>query len=312
MALGILLLCAHRTTFAIQYEAQSRSTVPSSSLRTEESAPVHSTLNIGCGDLLDISVYDLPDLKHTVRVDTKGYISYPLIGPVHAAGMSAIELELRLEKLLVDGGYVKKPQVSVLVVEYATQGISVSGEVNKPGVYPALGPRRLMDIISVAGGLTPTAGKTIALTRRDDPATAELVRLSKDPVAALHENVQVFPGDTVVVSRAGVVYVIGDVGKPSGFTMDKDETLTLLQALALAEGVKSTAAFGSAKLIRRNPDGVQEIPVNLKRMLAGKVPDLTLQPEDIVFVPTSLAKSAARRTVDSIVQVATGVVIYRR
>ena len=294
-----------------QNQAQGQSVVPTKD-STADSPSTPQPLNIGCGDLLDISVYDLPEMKHTVRVDTGGNISFSLIGSTHAAGLSTRELEARLEKLLMDGGYVKNPQVSVLILEYATQGVSVSGEVNKPGIYPALGPRRLMDIISAAGGLTERAGRTVALTRRDRPDTPEIVTLPRDPVEALQKNVQVFPGDTIVVSRAGVVYVIGDVGKPSGFTMDKNETLTLLQALALAEGVKSTAAYGSAKLIRRNPDGVQEIPVNLKHILAGKVPDLTLQAEDIVFVPTSLAKGAARRTVDSIVQVATGVVIYRR
>jgi polysaccharide biosynthesis/export protein len=306
-----LVVFGNSTADATQNQPQDPSSVPTRG-STADSAPNPEPLNIGCGDLLDISVYDLPEMKHTVRVDSNGNISFSLVGSLHAAGLSTTELEARLEKLLMDGGYVTKPQVSVLILEYATQGISVSGEVNKPGIYPALGPRRLMDIISAAGGLTEKAGGTVAFTRTDRPNTPEVVTLSRNPMGALQNNVQVFPGDTIVVSRAGVVYVVGEVGKPSGFTMDKNETLTVLQALALAEGVKSTASFDRAKLIRRSPDGVTEIPINLKQILAGRSPDRTLQPEDIIFVPTSMTKSAARRTVDSIVQIATGVAIYRR
>jgi polysaccharide export outer membrane protein len=124
--------------------------------------------------------------------------------------------------------------------------------------------------------------------------------------------VDILPGDTIVVAKAGVVYVVGAVGKPGGFTMDRNEKLTVLQALALAEGSRPDAALNKSKLIRKTEAGSEEIPIPLGKILASAVPDQKLQPDDILFVPNSAAKGAARRSLEAIVQTATGVIIYRR
>jgi polysaccharide export outer membrane protein len=127
----------------------------------------------------------------------------------------------------------------------------------------------------------------------------------------LDNNVPIFPGDTIVVSTAGIVYVVGDVNHPSGFAIDKTDTLSVLQAIALAEGTKPNAKLNNARLIRRTDDGPQETPIKLKEILAGKAEDTLLRPNDILFIPDSTAKSAAKRSLEAILQVATGVAIYR-
>jgi len=272
--------------------------------------PPKARLTVNIGDLLDISVYDQPDMAQKLRVNENGEISLPLLGMVPVAGLSSDEVEAKIEKGLSDGKYVKDPHVSVLVVEYATQGLSIGGEVRKPGVYPIHGPRRLQDMIDEAGGLTEKAGDKVTITRRAEPDKPLVISLSKDPSKVLENNVEIYPGDTIVVSTAGLVYVVGDVGRPGGFPMERNEQVTVLQAMALAEGAKPTAALGKAKIVRRENGDLKEIPVNLKAMLSGKIPDRVLEDKDVLFIPNSLAKSAARRSLEAVVQAAVGVTIY--
>ena len=268
-------------------------------------------IHIDIGDLLNVSIYGYPDFSHDVRVAANGEITLPLIGAVRLIGFSAREAEMAIRQQLINGGFFKNPQVSVFVKEYATQGITVLGEVNKPGVYPLLGPRRLFDVISAAGGLSPRAGKRVTITHRNQPDRPITVELSTDPTKSIASNIEVLPGDTAVVAQAGVVYVLGDVGKPSGFTMDATEDITVLQAIALAGGANHTAALKNARLIRKNEDGqAQEVPIALDRIMQAKLADIHLQPGDVIFVPTNTAKSVLRRSAEAILQAATGVAIY--
>ena len=125
-------------------------------------------------------------------------------------------------------------------------------------------------------------------------------------------NVEIYPGDTIVVSKAGMVYAVGDLGRPGGFIMEDNENLSVLKVLALAQGANQTAALSHAKVIRQQDGTRQEIPISIKQILEGKAPDLAMQRDDVLFVPTSSTKSAARRSMEAIVQTATGVAIYRR
>ena len=267
-------------------------------------------LLIGGGDLLKVSVFGAPESDQEVRVDQDGNVSLNFIGSVHVAGLTTNGAQDLIAKKLVAGGFFAQPQVSVFAKEYATQGVSVLGEVQRPGVYPLLGARRLFDVLSLAGGTTPKAGKLVSITHRDHPDSPRSILLSNDSNESAKSNIDVFGGDTVLVSRAGVVYVVGDVRKPSGVTMENGTDMTVLQAIAMAEGTNSTAALNKAKLIRRTPTGPQELPLALKEMLASKAPDIHLQSEDIIFVPNSAAKSAGKRTVEAIIQTATGLAIY--
>lgn len=275
-------------------------------------APQPSTreIRIGPGELVSVGVFGVPEFNQDVRVTEDGNVSLPLLGTVSLSGKTAFEAQQTIATALVAGGFFREPQVTVAVKDFTSHGISVLGEVERPGVYPAMSTRRLFDLISLAGGFTPKAGKLVTLTHREAPQQQDHVILTNDPAKSLQSNVEVFPGDTIVVSKAGIVYVVGDVGKPGGFIMENGERMTLLEALAMAQGVNRTAAVSSAKLIRRSSGTPQEVPIALKGILAAKTADIDLMPEDILFVPGSLAKNAFRRGIDSALQIATSVAVY--
>ncbi len=265
---------------------------------------------IGAGDLLDVKVYGVPDLSDTVRVSSSGEIAMPLIGAVSISGMTAEAAQKTIEARLLRGGFLKDPHVSVFVKEYTSQGIAVLGEVQHPGYFPYIHARRLLDAISASGGFTPLAGKTIVITH-SDASKPETIAWSYDADSVQSSNVDLRPGDTVAVNKAGVIYVTGSVKKPGGFVMSNSDSLTVLQALALAEGPTPTASLNKARLIRKTPAGPKDIDVQLKDINNSKKPDLAMQANDILFVPNSAGKSAGRRSLESIVNVATGVAIYR-
>jgi polysaccharide export outer membrane protein len=268
-------------------------------------------LTIGVGDLLKITVLGAPEYDQEVRVGGSGDISIGLVGRVHVAGQTPEQAQALIRKRLVDGGYFADPQVAVFEKDFATQGVSVLGEVQKPGVYPITGPRRLFDVLSLAGGTTPKAGQVVTISGRDRIKTLQSVNFSSDPQKNIEANVDILPGDTVVVSKAGVIYVVGDVKHPMGVIMDNSGHITILQALATAEGANPTSSLRNAKIVRKGEKGPIDIPVDIKKIMQAKAPDVTLQAEDVVFIPTSTAKNVGERTLQSIVSIATGVATYR-
>ncbi len=299
---------------ASQAPAQTEGSTASSSQPAENAQPSSLAepleLRIAPGDLLEISVFGVPEMKQDGRVSASGVVMMPLIGAVPVSGLTIAEAQDRIARQLVDGNFLQNPSVSVLIREYSTQGISVLGEVNKPGIYPLLGQRRLFDAISAAGGTTPRAGRVVSITRRTQPNDPVTVSLDYDPEKNKKANIDIFPGDTVVVTRAGVVYVVGEVTKPGGFTMENNERLTVLQALALAGGAGRFADTSKAQLIRQTPQGRQQVPISLKAILTAGATDVPMLADDILFVPGSPSKSAFRRSIDAIVQIATGAAIY--
>jgi len=246
-------------------------------------------LSIGPDDEVDVSVYGVPDLAQHIRVDSSGDAYLLLIGPVHVAGLTSAEAQTVIEKKLVQARLVKDPHVSVYVKDFTGQSVSVVGEVNKPGNYPALSTRRLYDAFQQAGGLTPAAGK-VTITHSGQPANPTIVTLSNDPIKSAQANVEIMPGDTITVSKAPIVYVMGNVSKPGGYMLDGDSDtdfkgLTALRVLALASGPVQGAALNKTRIIRRTGSGIQELPIRLKQIMAGKAPDPPLQAEDILYIP---------------------------
>lgn len=306
IAASLLSGCAHLGTAVAQTEPIQQSGASTASAVQRSS----SEMLIGGGDLLQVTVYGT-DFDRQVRVTDTGEISLPLLGTVKVGGLSIEQAEQSVGRELERRGYFTDPQVAIFDREYATQAISVLGEVQKPGIYPLPGARTLFDAISAAGGTTEKAGNEVTIAHRGHTDKPQVVPLSYVGDSSVHSNVKVLPGDTVVVARAGIVYVVGDVRKPSGIVMQNSQ-LTALQAIAMAEGTNPTAALNRSKLIRKTPQGgLNEVPLPLKKILAAKAPDVNLQPNDILFVPSSAAKSAARRSVEAIVQTATGLAIYR-
>jgi polysaccharide export outer membrane protein len=268
-------------------------------------------LLIGAGDLIEVSLYGVPDFKTDVRVNSTGQASVPMLGAVTVGGLSVEQAGKLIEQQLKEKGLYNDPHVTVLEKEYATQGISVLGEVQKPGIYPLLGSRNLFDAISAAGGTTPKAGSYVLITRRSDSEHPIRVPLSTGTPESMKDNVSVQPGDTILVSKAGIVYVVGDVRQPGGFVMENGKDITVMQAIALAQGVGPNAALNGAKLVRKTPEGPKDIPLQLKKILAAKAPDPQLQADDIVFVPNSAGSSALKKGAEAALQAATGVAIWR-
>jgi polysaccharide export outer membrane protein len=268
-------------------------------------------LLIGSGDLLEVSLYGMPDFKTDVRVSSGGEISLPMLGTVAVAELSVEQAETLIERKLTQKGLFNDPQVTVFEKEYATQGISVLGEVQKPGIYPLLGEKTLYDAISAAGGTSPKAGRYVLITRRNDPQHPMQVPLLTGAADSMKNNVTVEPGDTIVVSKAGVVYVIGDVHQPGGFVMENGNDITVLKAIALAQGTNPNAKLDAARLIRKTPEGPQDVQLSLNKIMAAKAQDVQLQADDVVFVPSSAGKSAAKKGAETILQMATGIAIWR-
>src|ERR1022692_912238 len=275
----------------------------------DASGPVRDMM-IGIGDLLKISVLGAPEYDQDVRVAGNGDIVIGLVGRVHVAGQTTEQAQALIRKRLMDGAYFSDPQVAVLEKEFATQGVSVLGEVQKPGVYPLTGPRRLFDVLSLAGGTTPKAGQVVSISHRNEPKSLRTVAMSNDPSKNIDADVEILPGDTVVVTKAGIVYVVGAVRTSTGIVLENSGGITVLQAIATAGGTNATASLNGTKIIRKSPTGPVEIPIQLKKILAAKSPDVKLEAEDILFVPSSAGKTAAGMALDAGLRLATTVAAY--
>jgi len=282
--------------------------VPSGKVGVSPSDNPSSGLLLGPGDLLDVGVYNVPELTTKARIGSNGNIYLPLVDYVHLAGLTTEEAQDVIQKKLASGGFVKNPHVNIFVDEHASGNTSVLGEVARPGIYPMLGQQRLFDLISAAGGLNERAGRSVSITHRSHPDEPVVVPLARNLSDHPESNVLVFPGDTVIVRKADIVYVVGDVGRPSGFLMDNGR-LTVLQAIALAGGTNKTAKLNGAKIIHRASSGMTETPVQLKKILQAKAADQPLEAEDILFVPSSAGKIAMARAVDLALSAATAVTI---
>ena len=274
----------------------------------KDTADESALVKLGPGDLIEINVYNVPELTTKARVSNSGDIYLPLVDYVHVEGLTQEEAQGLIEKRLMDGGFVRNPHVTIFVDEAASQGVTILGEVGKPGIYPDVADHKLYEIISQAGGFTASASRKIAIIRQNqpDPIRIDLPRNLADD---LKGNVEILPGDTINVPRAPIIYVVGDVGRPAGLLVDNG-TLTVLQAIALAGGTNHTAKMSGVRLIRKTPSGMTETRVQLKKMLEAKAPDVTLQADDILFVPVSGARVLAGRTFDVAMSAATAATIY--
>jgi polysaccharide biosynthesis/export protein len=307
LSLCLLILCLATLPLPAQNVSRISAAATAGDL---SSGPASYPLQIAAGDLLDLSVFDTPELSAKLRVDEHGAVTLPLGGSLSVSGLTAGEAGLAIEERFQRDAILKSPHVSVTVLEYSTQGVTVLGEVKNPGVYPLLGAHGLLDFISAAGGVTPNAGKGVTITHRTDSGHPIVVTMDSRPGNTGASNVDIRPGDTINVSHAGIVYVVGDVAKPGGFLIENNDRLTVLQAIALAQGTNKTAGLNQTRLIRKTDGGRQELPVPLKKILSNKASDELLADGDILFVPVSGAKSALVEIESALPQVA-GAAIYR-
>ena len=321
------------------------------SLSAHPASGEQAEYRIGSHDLLEINVFEAPDLNRSLRVSASGEISMPLLGAIQSTGLTARELEGVIEIKLRQ--YMKDPHVGVFVTTVESHPVSVVGAVKKPGVFQIRGTKTVLEMLSMAEGLSDDAGDEVLVMRgaglqfgsdstrssanpdaapssapqqgAQDPPNAgmpgnspgnETVKINlKDLLESGDQryNVPVYPGDIVKVTRGGIVYVIGDVKKPGGFVLKSDQYMSVLKAVALAEGLNATAAKSHTKIIRTDEKTGQrtEFPIDLGKVLAGKSPDTPLRPADIVFVPNSSGKTILYKGSEAAVATASGLVIWR-
>jgi polysaccharide biosynthesis/export protein len=288
-----------------------------------------STYVLGPGDQISVTVRDVKELEikpSVIALD--GTVEFAYTGKIAAAGMTtdqlAREIEQRLRKV------VRNPKIMVDVSEYGSQPVSILGAVNKPGVHQLHGRKTLVEVLSLAEGLKSDAGNGIKITRPASSgsiplqnarpnvsgqfSTAEINIKALLEATAPETNILIRPDDVISVPKAELIYVMGNVKKPGGFPLSERESITVLQALAMAEGIDATGAAGRARILR-NPEHqgkAQEVPIDVKKILANEAPDQALQPNDVLFIPDSKARSASLRILEAGLQMGTGLVIYRR
>jgi len=272
-ALAVVTLCA----FAMSLAARAQ----------------NESLLIGPGDLLQMDVIDTPEMEQQVRVTDSGTISLAYIGSVNVAGETPSQAAAEIQAMLIQKKVMVHPQVTIRVQEYATQDVSVLGQVKSPGTYPITTPQSILRVLSLAGGLTEVADRHITIKRRGD-ATEVTYYVANDAKEALADIPVVHPGDTVLVPRAPTIYIMGDVSRPGGYAIATNNShLTVLQAIATAGSANKTSVQSHVRLIRSTPDGTKELQVNLNDIQKGKEPDIALQADDIVYVPFSWMKNVA-------------------
>ncbi len=277
---------------------------------------------IGAGDVLTVTLSDAPEFGGKFRVADSGVISIPGVEtPIRAEGQSPIELANSIRAALIDAKQLRDPRVTVFVDEFHGRTVSVLGAVTKPAVYPLQKHTNVLEAISLAGGALPNAGNTVTIVR--GPASAEATNTAVGSVQTfkmsdlasgkdLSANVEVKNGDVVSVSAAQVVYVIGAVVKPGGFAIqDSSTSVSVVQAVALAEGFKSIASRRGVIVRQSTSEHARiEIPVDIGQMMAGKQTDAVLAPNDILYIPTSGARRTAKAMGDVAMAAVNGVAFY--
>jgi polysaccharide export outer membrane protein len=257
------------------------------------------------------------------RLDQEGEVNCPLIGRIRLTNLTAQEAEALLRSKLK--AYYIQPDLELEVSSLHSEPVSVIGAVGNPGVHEIKGRTTLLDALSLAGGVRPDAGPVVVLTRQASagmiPYTTAHGTFSGESVAELplkdlldgvdqKENIVILPHDVISVPAAQIVYVVGNVKHPGGFTLSGKSSLTVLQALSLAEGLDPRASPERTRILRRTVLPEQQIAVDLKKILAGKSEDLLLQPNDILFVPSSTTKVVTSRTLEAAIQIGTGLAIF--
>lgn len=292
------------------------------------STPVAADYVLGPGDQITIWALGMEEISDKpVRIDTGGNVDLPVLGRVHAAGLTTGQLTETVKKLL--RAEVKEPQVAVNVVDFASQPVSVIGSVNKPGVYQLQGRRSLVEMLSLAEGPRQDAGYKVRITRQLQWGTLPLPHATTDrangySVAEVslpdvlqgkkpEENIAMRPHDVISIPAGQTVYVVGQVRKPGGFVMGERDRISVLQALSMAEGLDNRAAPKKAKILRATEGSTnrEEIPVDISQVLSGKQEDVALRANDILVVPDNQAKNAAIRAMEAAINVGSGIAIWR-
>lgn len=289
---------------------------------------VPSTFLLGPDDQIIIQGPELDEVvNRPYRIDPDGYVSLPMLGKIKAGGMTVGDFETELNRAA--SKYIRDPQLVASVAEFHSQPISVVGAVNTPGAQQLQGKKTLMQVISMVGGFRADAGNTLSVARELQWGVLPLPNATTDPsgkysVAELsipellqaknpQLNILIMPNDVITIPVSETVYVVGDVHKSGGFLLGEHKNMTVLQAVALAEGIDGTADAKHSRIIHRAADNTQhnETFIDVKRIMRGQAPDVPLDGGDILFVPGSMSRKAGLKTVEAAIQTASGIAIWR-
>ena len=303
LTIPLLAIAVATSASAQQQAATDRVGAGATSFSEGSNLPVE---RIGPDDLVGITVYDAPELTRTVHVDADGNIRLPMIQQhIKAAGLRPAELEEAISKVLIQDNVLVDPIVTVSVVEYRSRPITVAGAVRTPVTFQATGTVTLLEAITRAGGLTENAGSEILVSHptsiTDDKSITLTERmpahalLSADDPAA---NYLLEAGDTVRVPEAGRFFVVGNVKHPGMFSMTDGSESSVLKALALSEGL-DTYTGRMAYIYRLDGSGRKnEIPIEVKKILARKSPDVPLYANDMLYIPNSMGMRASAKALE--------------
>jgi polysaccharide export outer membrane protein len=249
---------------------------------------------LGPGDLIAVRVFLQADYQATVRVGLDGTAVLPFIGSVPLQGKTVHQAQTLIADRLRTGGFYRDPEVTIQVIESINGSVIIAGEVKT--TIPITGARRLIDVLSAAGGLPATASHTVRIIRPgpDGQEKTIVVNLGADLTSSADAGMLVYPRDIIQISRAGLVYVLGAFRNQSAVPLDQATPLTLLQLAALAGGVGFEGRYDDLRLIRTEGDKRTVVKVDIKKIRDGKAPDPVLQANDIVFLPTDQMKAALK------------------
>jgi polysaccharide export outer membrane protein len=240
-----------------------------------------SEYQLGPGDTIRIQVYQNPDLTLETRVTENGIITYPLIGAVKIGGLSILTAEQRIARALQSGGFIRQPQVSILLLQNRANQISVLGHVNRPGRFPLeTSVTRVSEMVAIAGGIATTGADVIILngTRNGLPFRKEIdiasVFMNNNP----NDNIVVAGGDEIYVPRAPTFYIYGEVQRPGSYRIERG--MTIRQALATGGGPTLRGTERNLRVHRRGADGAPE--------LVSVDPNELVRPDDVLYVRESM------------------------
>jgi polysaccharide export outer membrane protein len=269
-------------------------------------------LTLAPGYLLGMDIYNTPEMSSQLRIDAKGFVTVPLIGSVHLEGKTVPEAQRTIAQLLVDQQILKDPQVTLNILEFSSRNVSVVGEVQGPGRIELLAPASLEEVLAMAGGETIEAGNEIEVQHPTGDGSVESrhVEYARGGDSTSLQNTLVEPGDTVVVHRAGIIYVLGAVNRPGGYLMVNGGSLSVIQALSLAGGTTLQASDRWALVVRKQASGITQFKVPLARMETGDSAPSQLQPNDALYIPISTWKAVLING-SNVLSAATSAAIYR-
>lgn len=317
IAVGLVLSAAAPATIEAQFTGPALSLptkAPATPIPTDDPAllePPETDQQIGLGDMLTFRIFGEPEFVPTVKVNVDGTVQLPLIGIVHLSGLTIDQAEDAVADKLIAGGFYKRPQVTIEITAAVNQFATITGEVH--AVVPLVGVRRLFDVLATGGAMNagtsvnanigsailsgaawPASASHVITIIRQGEAKPIVLNIGTDPAKIAAANIVIRPHDLIVISRVGVVYVVGAFTRQGAIPLDQNSPLTLLEATALSGGKGYEGRFEDLRIIRTDGLTRTVVKVNIKRIERGQDPDPILQADDIVFLPTNMLKATIK------------------